>query len=1057
MVTNGKPGWSVQLPGQYLFSSAPTALNGVVYIGGAGSGGTVYAVSENNGAVLWTDSVMNGDNSSPAVSSDGVYVSYACDQTYKFALGGALDWHYATGCEGGGGQTPVLADGYVFLRDIVISASTGVLARSLSSAAIPAVDTTNVYTLNRGTLEAQPVAGGSALWSFAGDGTLVGSPIEVGGFVYVASSSGHLYAVSASTGQQAWSTTLPAAPDTGSNFLASGLAEGDGLLAVPNGGNITVYSPATRPDAPAAPSCSAGNTTATIRWTVPADSGDPITAFTITPYLGSAAQTPISVPAGSVGSSTDSTPGAADSYAVSGLTNGEPYTFTVAATNDGGSGPPSPTCSAVTPSTVPSEVSAPTAGAGQRAAQISWVVPGNGGSPITEFVVTPLVGATSQPATYEKVGGAGLSSTPGAADSVEIPGLTAGESYTFTVAAVNSDGAGKASVGSNVVTPSSGPTAPFAPIGVAAVAGDASAMVSWTVSGNNGDPITGFTVTPFVGLAAQTPVVVNAGSPGSPLDPSLGAGDHLLVPGLGNGTAYSFTVVATNSIGDGPPSTASAVVTPSTVPVAPSNVSATPGNALAVVTWSAPGSTGGLPVTSYILTSSTGQQTIVAGVVTVATVQGLTNGKPVTFTVVAANSDGDSPPSAPSTAVTPSTVPAPPSDVVVTASGPGPFDTAQAELQWTVPTDGGKPISSFTIDVAMNGIRQTPVVVAVGSQGISGTPGVRDILGALVEVYGNTYTYRVTATNADGSGAASGWSNTIAQSSVPEAPPAPSAQAGNSQVLLNWVVPGNNGDPITSFTLSAFVGGTLRSSVVLDVATPDASLSGEPGAHDSAVFAGLVNGTSYTFSIVANNGNGPGDPSAQSAAVTPAANPPPGATEGAPGYWEVAADGGLFAFGDAKFYGSMGGKPLNAPIVGFAATPDGKGYWEVAADGGLFAFGDAKFYGSMGGKPLNAPIVGFAATPDGKGYWEVAADGGLFAFGDAKFYGSMGGKPLNAPIVGFAATPDGKGYWEVAADGGLFAFGDAKFYGSMGGKPLNAPIVGFAATPDGKGYWEVAA
>ena len=162
------------------------------------------------------------------------------------------------------------------------------------------------------------------------------------------------------------------------------------------------------------------------------------------------------------------------------------------------------------------------------------------------------------------------------------------------------------------------------------------------------------------------------------------------------------------------------------------------------------------------------------------------------------------------------------------------------------------------------------------------------------------------------------------------------------------------------------------------------------------------------------------------------------------GYWEVASDGGLFAFGDANFYGSMGGKPLNEPVVGMAATSDRGGYWEVASDGGLFAFGDANFYGSMGGKPLNKPIVGMAATPDGGGYWEVASDGGLFAFGDANFYGSMGGKPLNEPVVGMAATPDGGGYWEVASDGGLFAFGDANFYGSMGGKPLNKPIVGMA-------------
>ena len=160
-----------------------------------------------------------------------------------------------------------------------------------------------------------------------------------------------------------------------------------------------------------------------------------------------------------------------------------------------------------------------------------------------------------------------------------------------------------------------------------------------------------------------------------------------------------------------------------------------------------------------------------------------------------------------------------------------------------------------------------------------------------------------------------------------------------------------------------------------------------------------------------------------------------------------------------------------------AATPDGKGYWLVAADGGIFAFGDARFYGSTGAVSTStSPVVGMAATPDGKGYWLVAADGGIFTFGDASFYGSTGGDhastsrwsawpppptaratgswpptaasspsetprstapraalDLNRPVVGMAATPDGKGYWLVAADGGVFTFGDAGFYGSTGG------------------------
>jgi hypothetical protein len=172
------------------------------------------------------------------------------------------------------------------------------------------------------------------------------------------------------------------------------------------------------------------------------------------------------------------------------------------------------------------------------------------------------------------------------------------------------------------------------------------------------------------------------------------------------------------------------------------------------------------------------------------------------------------------------------------------------------------------------------------------------------------------------------------------------------------------------------------------------------------------------------------------------------------GYWEVASDGGIFNF-NAPYDGSMGGQPLNSPVVGMAADVQNGGYWEVAADGGIFAFGGAPFYGSMGGKPLNSPIVGMAADPITGGYWEVASDGGIFNF-NAPFLGSMGGQPLNKPVVGMAADPVTGGYWEVASDGGIFTFG-AVFQGSMGGQPLNKPVVGIAADPVTGGYWEVAA
>ena len=129
--TTGTLNWSVQLPGQYSFSSPPTAHGGVVYVGGAGSGGTLYAVNETNGSVLWTQAVENGDNSSPALSSTSVFVSYACGVTYSFARPtGTLQWVTSPSCEGGGGRTPVYHNGLLYMRDpilgnLILNASTG--------------------------------------------------------------------------------------------------------------------------------------------------------------------------------------------------------------------------------------------------------------------------------------------------------------------------------------------------------------------------------------------------------------------------------------------------------------------------------------------------------------------------------------------------------------------------------------------------------------------------------------------------------------------------------------------------------------------------------------------------------------------------------------------------------------------------------------------------------------------------------------------------------------------------------------------------------------------
>jgi hypothetical protein len=185
------------------------------------------------------------------------------------------------------------------------------------------------------------------------------------------------------------------------------------------------------------------------------------------------------------------------------------------------------------------------------------------------------------------------------------------------------------------------------------------------------------------------------------------------------------------------------------------------------------------------------------------------------------------------------------------------------------------------------------------------------------------------------------------------------------------------------------------------------------------------------------------------AAVKPAGATPSGTT--GLGYWEAQSGGRVFAMGDAPDRGPVA--KLAAPIVGIAALPGGQGFVLAGADGGVFTFGRARFYGSMGGTPLTRRVVGIAYTPTGRGYYLVAADGGIFTFGDATFRGSTGALQLHSPIVGMAVTPTGKGYWLVAADGGIFTFGDAKFRGSAANLAISAPVVGMAASHDGRGYW----
>jgi hypothetical protein len=129
---------------------------------------------------------------------------------------------------------------------------------------------------------------------------------------------------------------------------------------------------------------------------------------------------------------------------------------------------------------------------------------------------------------------------------------------------------------------------------------------------------------------------------------------------------------------------------------------------------------------------------------------------------------------------------------------------------------------------------------------------------------------------------------------------------------------------------------------------------------------------------------------------------------------------------------------LNQPVVGMAATPTGGGYWLVARDGGVFAFGDARFYGSIGGTPLGSPVVDVAATPSGLGYYLVTRDGAVYAFGDASYHGNAP-LPPPAPVVGLAVVPGG--YRLVDAAGRVHHRGASRG-ASQVGAPSWIPLVG---------------
>jgi chitinase len=267
---------------------------------------------------------------------------------------------------------------------------------------------------------------------------------------------------------------------------------------------ISIVQTPGPPDAPTGASAVPGNQAAVVTFAEPAsDGGNPINSYTVTASPGGAIATGISSP-----------------LTVTGLTNGDSYTFTVTATNAAGPGPLSAPSGAVTPFTVPDAPAINGTTPGNAQATVSFTPPAfNGGAAISSYTVTASPGGAF---------------ATGSSSPLTVTGLTNGNSYTFTVTATNAAGPGRPSTPSTAVTPG---TVPSSPTGLAAVRGDRTVTLSWKAAASSGGSVT-YNV--YMGT-----------SPGkeSSTPTSSTSQAAYTVNGLSNGTTYYFVVMAHNAVG----------------------------------------------------------------------------------------------------------------------------------------------------------------------------------------------------------------------------------------------------------------------------------------------------------------------------------------------------------------------------------------------------------------------------------------------------------------------------------------------------------------------------
>jgi hypothetical protein len=217
--------------------------------------------------------------------------------------------------------------------------------------------------------------------------------------------------------------------------------------------------------------------------------------------------------------------------------------------------------------------------------------------------------------------------------------------------------------------------------------------------------------------------------------------------------------------------------------------------------------------------------------------------------------------------------------------------------------------------------------------------------------------------NADGAAAAQAGTPVLV-TAPPDAPNSLSATAGDGSISLNWA---DADSTVTGY--SVYVG----SASGQESSTPANS---SPVEGTTYTVNGLSDGTTYFFAVKAVN---------SSTKVVPTPTLPPATVPLLSCRWGVTPAGQVTGTRGEALYGSMASRRLNNRVVAIVAAETCHGYWLVARDGGVFNFGEAHFYGSLGGeKHLASPVVAMTPTRGDKGYWLRAQDGKRFAFGNAR-------------------------------------------------------------------------